>query len=82
MKENFFFNPEKKFDIYRQAKSRFSFITDTVEDKILYIYDFISDAINYFRCLSDKDDKFGVLDILRAFTYSPRDQERIAGHSI
>lgn len=75
----FFFNPEKKFDIYRQAKSRFSFITDTVEDKILYIYDFISDAINYFRCLSDKDDKFGVLDILRAFTYSPRDQRESQG---
>ena len=74
----FFVNPEKRYDSYRSTQSRFGFLQDTVEDKVLYLYDFLSDAVDYYAHINKKD-KFRVLSLLRAFTHNPRDQKESPG---
>ena len=63
-------SPEEKYKIYRDREG---YSYGSVEDRILYIYDFIGEALNYYT--GDRRDKFPVLQILRSFNnerFSPR----------
>lgn len=66
----FLLNPEKQYDEYRIVKKRgFGNIDNknSVEDRIVYLYDFICEAVNYYtRGIEDQKSE-QVLLILRSF---------------
>ncbi len=61
---NFFSNPEKKFQKYRSS-NRYNFVNSNLESKILYIYDFIVEILNYYSSSDTREYK--VLEIFRSF---------------
>ena len=69
-KGSFYTNPEKKFSMY-QSKRRFARFSDSIEDKILYAYDFIAETINYYAV---HQEKYDVLTLLRSFTHKQFDR--------
>ena len=61
-KGRFKLNPDKKFKNYR-VKDRY--VLGNVEDRLLYMHDFITEAVNYYD--GSKIDKYPVIQILRSY---------------
>jgi predicted ATPase len=64
-KGRFSLNPDSKFKIYR-TKERYNY--GNIEDRVLYMYDFIIEALNYYS--SNRSDEFQVLEIMRSYNSS------------
>ena len=64
-KGRFSLNPDSKFKIYR-SRERYNY--GNIEDRVLYMYDFIIEALNYYR--SSRSDEFQVLEIMRSYNSS------------
>ncbi len=64
-KGRFSLNPDNKFKIYR-SRERYNY--GNIEDRVLYMYDFIIEALNYYS--SSRSDKFQVLEIMRSYNSS------------
>jgi len=64
-KGRFSLNPDNKFKIYR-SRERYNY--GNIEDRVLYMYDFIIEALNYYS--SSRSDEFQVLEIMRSYNSS------------
>ena len=64
-KGRFSLNPDSKFKIYR-SRERYNY--GNIEDRVLYMYDFIIEALNYYS--SSRSDEFQVLEIMRSYNSS------------
>ncbi len=61
-KGRFKLNPNKEFKNYR-VKDRY--VLGNIEDRLLYMHDFITEAINYYD--ESKTDKYPVIQIFRSY---------------